>query len=224
MQYATPAASARPTSSRAPADAAAGANAAKTPGADHRAEPDDDGVERPEPTGERLSKRFGDPPGRVRELLVRDVGEDVLPERKHHPRRLEHPERPRNEPHVEVRAAVAPAVEVHAADVAEAENRALDTGGQRAERGGRLRREVAERVDVLATRQPDRSGEAASDGRVQAEVLVLPDGRGRLSGAEAAGLAAFLSAARRLGDDSLAPARGRSVARHTEVAWSGSFL
>src|SRR5262245_64975920 len=102
---------------------------------------------------------------------------------------------------MEVRASVAPAVEVHPAEVAEPEDRALDSGCQRAELGGRFRRQVAEGVDVVAAREPDGSREAAPDGRVQAEVLVLPEGRRRPSGENAAGLAALLAASGRLRDD-----------------------
>ena len=106
--------------------------------ADHRAEPDHDGVARTEAAGERAvtSHRGGDALGGRGELLVGDVRQRVLPERQHHPRRLDHPERPRQEPDVEVRAAVAPAVEVHAADVAERRG----SPARRAPRRGRSRR------------------------------------------------------------------------------------
>jgi hypothetical protein len=104
---------------------------------------------------------------------------------------------------VEVGTTVAPAVQVHPADVAERQDRALDPGRQRSERGGCVRRQVAERVDMLAARQPDSSRETALDWRMQTEVLVLPDGLRRLAAAEAAGLAAGLAAAWRLGDDAL---------------------
>ena len=62
------------------------------------------------------------------------------------PERLEHPERARQEPDVEVGTAVAPPVEVHAGDVPEAEDRALDTPGDPTEVGRELRRQVGERV------------------------------------------------------------------------------
>jgi hypothetical protein len=76
---------------------------------------------------------------------------------------------------------------------------ALDACHERPEGGGRLGREVAERIDVLAARQPDVAGHAAPDRWMEAEVLVRPDGRRRETRAEAARLAA-----RRLGVDPLA--------------------
>ena len=53
---------------------------------------------------------------------------------------LDHAERARQEPDVEVGAAVAPAVEVHPADVAEGEDGALDARAEVAERGRHLGR------------------------------------------------------------------------------------
>src|SRR5581483_6371511 len=146
------------------------------------------------------SHRLRHPLGRGAELLVGDVRENVLPDRQRHPGSLDHPEWPRQEPDVEVGAAVAPAVEVDARDVAEGEDRALDAGGNAAEIGLEPLRQVAERVDVATAREPDGSGQAAADGRVQCPVLVRPDGRGRLAAADPAGRAARLAAAWRLRD------------------------
>ena len=54
--------------------------------------------------------------------------------------------------------------------------------------GGQIR----ERVDVLATGQPDRSRQAAADRRVERPQVVGPDRRRRLAGADPAWLAARL--------------------------------
>src|SRR6476659_11231124 len=85
------------------------------------------------PVTGRASHAGGHALGRSAQLLVRHVREDVLPQRQRHPRRLEHAERERDEPDVEVRTAVAPAVEMDAADVAEREDRAVDARGDAAE-------------------------------------------------------------------------------------------
>ena len=69
----------------------------------------------------------------VGELRVGHVRQHVLPERQHHPLRLDHAERPGQEPHVEVRPTVAPAVEVNTSDVAERQNRTLDASDNAAE-------------------------------------------------------------------------------------------
>src|SRR5215475_14029230 len=69
------------------------------------------------------------------ELVVGDVRQHVLPQREHHPGSLDHPERARQEPDMEVGTAVAPTIEMHAGDVAERQNRALDTRRDDAEVG-----------------------------------------------------------------------------------------
>ena len=101
---------------------------------------------------------------------------------------------------MEVRAAVAPAVQVHTADIAERQDRALGARHDAAEVGGQVLGQVAERIDVLAARDPDGAGQAAADRRVQRPVLVRPDGRRRLAAADPARRAAGLTAARRLGN------------------------
>ena len=90
-----------------------------------------------------------------------------------------------------------------ACDVAEREDRALDLRDNPAEIGGERLGEIAERVDVDATREPDSTGQAASDRRMERPVLVGPHGRGRLARADATGRAARLAAARRLGENAL---------------------
>jgi hypothetical protein len=73
---------------------------------------------------------------------------------------------------VEVSAAVAPAVEMHARDVAERQDRPLDAGGDPTEVARERLGEVRERVDVGPAREPDGARQAAADGRVQSPVLV----------------------------------------------------
>src|SRR5262249_7803597 len=106
---------------------------------------------------------------------------------------------PRDEPDVEVRAAVTPAVEMHPADVAEREDSPLDTCRDASEVRGQLVRQIGERVDVLAARKPDGSRQAALHGRLERPRVVRPDSRRRPTGADAAGRAAGLAAPRRLG-------------------------
>jgi hypothetical protein len=108
---------------------------------------------------------------------------------------------------VEVRAAVAPSVQVHPADLAEGEDGALDPGSERPECSRRFGREVLERVHMLAAGEPDDAGEAAADGRVQREVLVPPDRGRRPAVADAAWLTTRLATARWLGVTGLASGR-----------------
>src|SRR5581483_6894008 len=95
---------------------------------------------------------------------------------------------------------VPPPVQVDTGDVAEREDRALDAYGDAAEVGGELVGQVGERVDVHATREPDRAEKAARNGRVQRPVVVRPHRRRRVAGADAARRAAGLAAPRRLRD------------------------
>ena len=59
---------------------------------------------------------------------------------------------------MEVRAAVAPAVEVDTRDVAELQDRALDPRRDATEVRCELVGQIGEGIDVNATRQPDRAG------------------------------------------------------------------
>lgn len=152
------------------------------------------------PAVARLRTCGGNRFSRRPQLVVRHVREDVLPEREHHALGLEHAEGPRDEPHVKVGATVSPSVEVHARDVAEREDRPLDAGHDRPERGGHVVGQVREGVGVHPAGEPDRTGEAAADGRVQRPVLVFPHRARRLARADPALLAPGLSSPWRLGD------------------------
>src|SRR5690349_12113189 len=59
-------------------------------------------------------------------LLIGNVRQGVLPQRQHHPGGLDHAERARQEPDVEVRATVAPTIEVDASEVADGQQGTLD--------------------------------------------------------------------------------------------------
>ena len=105
--------------------------------ADHRRKPDDDRVARPEAAREhrrRAHRRAAIRSAASRNSLVGDVRQYVLPQGEHEVLRLEHPERPRHEPDVEVRSAVAPTREMDASDVSVREDRPLDPRHERAER------------------------------------------------------------------------------------------
>ena len=105
---------------------------------------------------------------------------------------------------MEVRAAVTPAVQVHAADVAQRQDRLLDPPGHSAEVGGMAGRHVRERVEVLAAGEPYRAGQAAADGRVQGPQVVVPERGGRAALADPARLPAGLAPPRRLRNHPLA--------------------
>ena len=71
--------------------------------------------------------------------LLGERRQDVVPDRREARPELRHPRRARDEPEVEVRAAVAPAADVHAADLADGVDGALDPDEQRPELGREVR-------------------------------------------------------------------------------------
>src|SRR5262245_51929567 len=80
--------------------------------------------------------RGGDLATGLGDLVLGGGREHVLPRHEHRATHVEPAERTRHEPEVEVRTAVAPAVEVHPADVAERQDRALHATADGAERRG----------------------------------------------------------------------------------------
>ena len=104
----------------------------------------------------------------------------------------------RQEPHVEVRATVAPAIEVNPATspsprIARS-TRATIGPNDAATSGGRsLKESACSRLAIQTARK------AAADRRVHGPLLVRPDSRGRRAAADAAGLAAGLTTAWWLG-------------------------
>src|SRR5947207_3430050 len=107
--------------------------------------------------------------------IVTKAAPDLVPNRQGHAGPLDHAEGPRKEPDVEVRAAVAPAVQVDPCDVAEREDRALDPCRHPTEVGLQLIRQVAEGVHMDAAGEPNGAGKASTDRRMQRPVLVRPD-------------------------------------------------
>src|SRR6266508_1587853 len=146
------------------------------------------------------SHRSGDALRRGRQLLVRDVRQHVLPDRQHHPGGLDHPERPRQEPDMEMRAAVTPSVQVDASEVTQRKDGPLDTRRDTTEVCRKSLGQIDERVDVDTAGEPDGAGKAASDRGMESPVVVRPDGSRRSAVADPARRPARLTATRRFGD------------------------
>ena len=103
--------------------------------------------------------------------------QDVLPHGQERSGHVHPAERARDEPQVEVRASLAPAVDVHAADVAQREDGALDAPGHGSQGRGLLGRHVGVGVEVRPRRQPHRADQPGLPGVVEGPALVGPDRR-----------------------------------------------
>jgi hypothetical protein len=77
-------------------------------------------------------------------LLLGDDRQDVVPERQERAAELQPSVGPRQEPHVQVRRAVAPAVDVDAGDAVEGPDRSLEPYRHHAEFRGQEVRQVAD--------------------------------------------------------------------------------
>src|SRR5215469_3593973 len=83
------------------------------------------------------------------ELVVWHVGQHVLPDREIHAARLEHPRGPRHKPDVEVRAAITPAVQMHASHIALSQDGPLYLAAYPAEVRGLTGGHIRKRIEVL---------------------------------------------------------------------------
>src|SRR5204862_587771 len=130
------------------------------------------------PTAAARASSFGESRANRVEALVPDLcgdwRDDAVPDRREAPDQLGDPRGPSHEPPMQVLRAVAPAADVHAADLADAPDRALDSGEQDAALGSKGVRKVP-RLGVMLTRfenQDDR--EAGRPDRPQPPPLVRP--------------------------------------------------
>jgi len=152
------------------------------------------------------------------------LGQHFLPQRQHHPARVEHAQRAREEPHMEVRSAVSPAVQVDPGCPAEGEDGPLDFGRDPAKVSGRGRRKIREGVSVVRRGEPDNTRQARADRRMLRPEAVGPHRRRNRVRADGIRFPARLPAARGSGMTRFArlqPA-GRSGAAPWRSSWRPS--
>src|SRR6266545_2723215 len=117
---------------------------------------------------------LGDGTGVGLELLGRNCGEHVVPGGDHRAAELHHSDGAGEEPEVEVLAAVAPPVEVGAADAVDPADRLGDALDQYAESGGEFGRQVVEAIVLARFESRDHRQTTGPEG-FELPLVVTPD-------------------------------------------------